>query len=62
MSALCPMRSEGWTSREAEVRLAEHSDLRRSLGLQRVPDHTPTLSLRAPSHGEVLDEELITVA
>ncbi|HEX7317894.1 MAG TPA: transposase [Pyrinomonadaceae bacterium] len=40
MTVLCLMRFEDWTCREAEVRLAEHSDLRRALGLERVPDHT----------------------
>jgi hypothetical protein len=37
MTILCLMRFEDWTFREAEVRLAEHSDLRRALGLERVP-------------------------
>lgn len=36
----CIMRFEDWTYREAEVRLAEHQELRRALGLQSVPDHT----------------------
>ena len=34
------MRYEDWTFREAEVRLAEHSDLRQALGLARVPNYT----------------------
>ena len=34
------MRYEDWTFREAEVRLAEHSDLRAALGLVSAPDHT----------------------
>jgi hypothetical protein len=34
------MRFEDWTFREAEVRLAEHSDPRRAHGLERVPDQT----------------------
>jgi hypothetical protein len=34
------MRYEDWTFREAEVRLAEHSELRAALGLRRVPDYT----------------------
>lgn len=39
-SILCLMRYEDWTFREAEVRLAEHRELREALGLKRVPDHT----------------------
>ncbi len=35
MAILCLMRFEDWTFREAEVRLAEHSDLRWALGLDR---------------------------
>jgi hypothetical protein len=34
------MRYEDWTFREAEVRLAQHQELRTALGLQRVPDYT----------------------
>lgn len=34
------MSNENWTFREAEVRLAEHSDLRAALGLTSAPDHT----------------------
>jgi hypothetical protein len=34
------MRYEDWTFREAEVRLAEHSELRAALGLPWVPDCT----------------------
>jgi hypothetical protein len=33
LAILCLMRYEDWTYREAEVRLAEHSELRRALGL-----------------------------
>ena len=40
LAILCLMRYEDWTYREAEVRLGEHSELRRALGLRRVPDHT----------------------
>lgn len=38
LSILCLMRYEDWTFREAEVRLSEHSELRRALQLDRVPD------------------------
>jgi hypothetical protein len=37
---LCLMRYEDWTFRETEVRLAEHSDLRRALQLEQAPDYT----------------------
>ena len=40
LAILCLMRYEDWTYREAEVRLAEHSELRRALQLLSVPDHT----------------------
>ncbi len=39
-AALCLMRYEDWTFREAEVRLREHSELRRVPGLKSVPDYT----------------------
>ena len=37
LAVLCLMRYEDWTYREVEVRLREHSELRRALGLRRVP-------------------------
>jgi hypothetical protein len=40
LALLCLMRYEDWTFREAEVRLAEHSQLRAALGLQHGPDYT----------------------
>jgi hypothetical protein len=40
LAILCLMRYEDWTYREAEVRLAEPSELRRALQLASVPDHT----------------------
>jgi hypothetical protein len=40
LAILCLMRYEDWTFREAEVRLAEHTELRRALGLRQVPDYT----------------------
>ena len=42
LAVLCLMRYEDWTFREAEVRFAEHRELRAALGLDQVPDH-PTL-------------------
>lgn len=40
LAICCLMRYEDWTYREAEVRLAEHRELRRALGLRRVPDYS----------------------
>ena len=40
LAMVCLMRYEDWTFRETEIRLREHSDLRRALGLERTPDHT----------------------
>lgn len=40
LAILCLMRYDDWTYREAEVRLAEHSELRQALELERVPDYT----------------------
>lgn len=40
LAILCLMRYEDWTFREAEVRLNEHRELRRALGLHQVPDHS----------------------
>jgi hypothetical protein len=40
LAILCLMRYEDWTLRKAEVRLAEHSELRSALGLRKAPDHT----------------------
>jgi hypothetical protein len=40
LAILCLMRDEEWTFREAEVRLAEHAELRTALGLRDVPDDT----------------------
>jgi Transposase DDE domain/Transposase domain (DUF772) len=38
LAILCLMRYEDWTFREAEVRLAEHQELRQALELRQVPD------------------------
>lgn len=40
MAIVCLMRYEDWTFREAEVRIAEHSELREALELKTVPDYT----------------------
>jgi hypothetical protein len=62
MTILCLMRFEDWTFREAEVRLAEHSDLRRALGLERVPDHTTLYRFMRRVTDEMLNEVLGAVA
>lgn len=40
LAILCLMRYEDWTFRETEVRLQEHTELRRALGLKQTPDYT----------------------
>src|SRR5512146_2924686 len=40
LAMVCLMRYEDWTFRETEIRVREHSDLRRALSLGRTPDHT----------------------
>ena len=62
MTILCLMRFEDWTFREAEVRLAEHSDLRAALDLKRVPDHTTLYRFMRRVTDELLDEVLAAVA
>jgi len=60
LAILCLMRYEDWTFRAAEVRLAEHGELRRALELHAVPDHTTLFRfmLRLPEEviGQVLAE------
>ena len=41
LAVLCLMCYEDWTLRKAEVRLAEHSELRSALGLPKAPETTP---------------------
>jgi Transposase domain (DUF772). len=40
LAILCLMRYEDWTFRAAEVRLAEHAELRKALELEVVPDYS----------------------
>lgn len=61
MTILCLMRFEDWTFREAEVRLAEHSDLRRAIGLERAPDHTTLYRFMRRVTDELLETVLIAV-
>lgn len=62
MTILCLMRFEDWTFRETEVRLAEHSDLRRALGLERAPDHTTLYRFMRRVTDQTLDEVLVATA
>jgi hypothetical protein len=40
LAILCLMRYEDWSFRETEVRLQEHVELRKALGLKQTPDYT----------------------
>lgn len=40
LAVLCLMRYEDWSFREAEVRLSEHRELRKTLQLSSAPDYT----------------------
>ena len=40
LAVLCLMRYEDWTFREAQIRLAEHAELRAALDLKRTPEYT----------------------
>jgi hypothetical protein len=61
LAILCLMRDEDWTFREAEVRLAEHSNLRAALGLTHVPDYT-TLYRCLRRLDEAVIEQALTAA
>jgi hypothetical protein len=61
MTILCLMRFEDWTFREAEVRLAEHSDLRAALGIERAPDHTMLYRFMRRVTDEMIDTVLVAV-
>jgi hypothetical protein len=56
---LCLMRDEDWTFREAEVRLAEHGELRTALGLDQAPDD-PTLYRFLRRLDETILEEVLS--
>lgn len=55
------MRYEDWTFREAEVRLAEHSDLRAALGLASAPDHTTLYRFMRRLEASTLQRLLVAV-
>jgi Transposase DDE domain/Transposase domain (DUF772) len=58
LAVLCLMRYEDWTFREAEVRLAEHRELREALGLPVVPDYTTLYRFLRRLTEEVLEHTL----
>jgi IS5 family transposase len=58
LAILCLMRYEDWTFREAEVRLSEHRELRRALGLASVPDYTTLYRFLRRLHEADLDHAL----
>jgi hypothetical protein len=62
LAVLCLMRYDDWTFRDAELRLAEHRELRRALGLRRVPDYTTLWRFFARLDDAVLERMLGEVA
>lgn len=58
LATLLSMRFEDWTFRETEVRLLEHRELRRVLGLKSVPDHTTLYRFMKRLDPKVLDQIL----
>jgi Transposase DDE domain/Transposase domain (DUF772) len=61
LAILCLMRYEDWTFREAEVRLAEHTELRTALRLQRAPDYTTVYRFLRRLNETALDNTLSAV-
>lgn len=58
LAILCLMRYEDWTFRAAEVRLAEHGELRRALELEAVPDYSTLFRFMLRLEEQVLDDVL----
>jgi Transposase domain (DUF772)/Transposase DDE domain len=61
LAILCLMCYEDWTFREAEVRLAEHGELRAALGLRHVPDYTTLYRFLRRLNGAALEQTLSAV-
>jgi Transposase DDE domain/Transposase domain (DUF772) len=61
LAILCLMRYEAWTFRDAEVRLAEHVELRTALGLRSVPDYTTVYRFLRRRDETVLEQILSAV-
>jgi hypothetical protein len=55
------MRDEDWTFREAEVRLAEHTELRTALRLPHVPDYTTLYRFLRRLDEAALEQTLHTI-
>lgn len=58
LAILCLMRYEDWTFREAEVRLREHVELRRALGLKQTPDYTTFYRFMRRLNAELIQRAL----
>ena len=58
MAILCLMRYEDWTFRETEVRLKEHTDLRRALSIERTPDYTTFYRFMRRLDAQVIQQAL----
>ncbi len=62
LSALLLMRYEDWTFRETEVRLGEHSELRKALGLASVPAYATLYRFMRRLDHSVIDEAITVTA
>lgn len=58
LATLLVMRYEDWTFRETEVRLGEHSELRKALCLKSVPDYTTLYRFMRRLDQSAIDEAL----
>ena len=61
LSILCLMRYEEWTFRAAEIRLGEHGELRRTLELQAVPDHSTLFRFMLRLEERVIEQAVAEV-
>ncbi len=61
LAILCLMRYEDWTFRAAEVRLAEHRELKRALELQAVPDYSTLFRFMLRVEEQVIAQVLAEV-
>ena len=61
LAILCLMRYEDWTFRAAEVRLAEHAELRQALELQTVPDYSTLFRFMLRVEEQVIAQVLAEV-
>lgn len=61
LAVLCLMRYEDWTFRAAEIRLAEHGELRQALELQTVPDHSTLFRFMLRLDEQMIERALVEV-